>query len=174
MKQSILIVLLSIGSAIVYGIVHDQITVRICVEYFTIGHPPIFDTDSITLLALGWGIIATWWVGLIIGVPLAMAARFGDRPQRSASSLVRPMGILLLTMGAAAVLAGIIGHFLADRGLVVLLDPLWTEVPEDRHVAFLTDLWAHSASYIVGFIGGVILIIHVWRDRGRMLVPRRA
>lgn len=56
--QSLLIVLLCIGSAIGYGIAHDQITARVCVEYFTIGHPRVFDTESPTLLALGWGVIA--------------------------------------------------------------------------------------------------------------------
>ena len=65
--QSILVILLCIGSAICYGIVHDQITARICVEYFIIGHPPVFGTDSPTLLGLGWGVIASWWVGLILG-----------------------------------------------------------------------------------------------------------
>jgi hypothetical protein len=168
MKQVVLIILLCIGLAIVYGIVHDQITIRICVEYFTIGHPRVFQTDSITVLALGWGLIASWWVGLIIGVPLAIAARVGNRPRRSAHSLIRPMLILLVVMGASAVLAGFIGNYLAEKGSVVLLDPLWTEVPEQRHVAFLTDLWAHSASYIVGFVGGVVLIAKTWRDRGRI------
>ena len=31
--QAILIVMLSIAAAVFYGIVHDQITARICVEY---------------------------------------------------------------------------------------------------------------------------------------------
>lgn len=72
--QAIRIILLCICSAIFYGIVHDQITARICVEYFTIGHPPVFNTDSPTLLGFGWGVIATWWVGLILGLPLSLAA----------------------------------------------------------------------------------------------------
>ena len=53
------IVGMSIIAAVLYGIAHDQITARICVEYFTIGHPPIFGTDDATLLGLGWGIFAT-------------------------------------------------------------------------------------------------------------------
>jgi hypothetical protein len=66
------IILLCIVAAVIYGVVHDQITARICVEYFTIGHPPVFGTDDPTLLGLGWGVIATWWVGLILGFPLAL------------------------------------------------------------------------------------------------------
>ena len=76
--QSIRIVLMSIAAAIAYGIAHDQVTVRICLEYFTIGHEPVFPTRNPTLLAIGWGIIATWWVGVLLGVPLAIVARAGS------------------------------------------------------------------------------------------------
>jgi len=44
-----LIVILSIFACITYGVVHDQITARICVEYFTVGHAPVFDTVDPTL-----------------------------------------------------------------------------------------------------------------------------
>lgn len=44
--ESVKIVLLCIVSAVIYGILHDQVTARVCVEYFTIGHPPMFSTNS--------------------------------------------------------------------------------------------------------------------------------
>ena len=47
--RSAAILLLSEFAAIGYGIVHDQITARVCVEYFSIGHPPIFPTDDPTI-----------------------------------------------------------------------------------------------------------------------------
>ena len=100
--QAVSIVALSVASAIVYGILHDQVTARVCVEYFTIGHPPVFATNSPTLLGLGWGIIATWWAGLLLGVPLAIAARAGRRPKRGVLSLMNPIFRLLLVMGACA------------------------------------------------------------------------
>jgi hypothetical protein len=55
------IIALALLAGITYGVLHDQVTVRVCIEYFTIGHPRIFSTMSPTLLAIGWGIIATWW-----------------------------------------------------------------------------------------------------------------
>jgi len=168
--QAIGIVLLSVLAAIVYGIVHDQVTARICVEYFTIGHPPVFHTDSPTLLGLGWGVIATWWVGLFLGVPLAIAARAGRRPKRSVEQLVRPIGVLLACMAVTALLAGLTGHVLARRGAIVLTGPLNQLVPREKHVAFLTDLWAHSASYLAGFIGGIVLIVITWRSRRPRIV----
>lgn len=163
--QSSAIVVMCVIAAIVYGIVHDQVTARVCVEYFTIGHPPVFPTDDPTLLGLGWGIIATWWVGLGLGFPLAIAARAGSRPRRSVASLVRPVASLLGVMGISALLAGILGGLLASLGQVYLVGPIAVEVPADRHIPYLADLWAHSASYLVGILGGIVVIIRVWRSR---------
>ena len=151
------IVLLCVGSAILYGISHDQVTARVCVEYFTVGHPPVFDTDSPTLLALGWGVIATWWVGLMLGIPAALAARVGSLPKYDAARLVRPVFGLLLVMGCASLLAGVIGYFVAEAGAVWLVEPLQSQVPASKQSAFLADSWAHLAAYGVGVLGGIAL-----------------
>jgi hypothetical protein len=163
--ESLKIILLSIAAAIVYGILHDQVTARICVEYFTIGHAPIFGTEDPTLLGIGWGILATWWVGLLLGVPLAAVARAGRLPKRSASSLVRPILALMLVSAVGALLAGLVGWFLASRGVVRLMGPLAEDVPADKHVPFLIDGFAHTASYAFGFFGGLVVMALVWRSR---------
>ncbi len=108
--KAVAIVLLCIAMAILYGIVHDQVTARVCVEYFTIGHPPVFDTDDTTLLALGWGVIATWWVGLGLGIPLAIAARAGSMPKRG-PSIVDPADPdpARRSRDAVAVISGVVG-----------------------------------------------------------------
>ncbi|HEY2783578.1 MAG TPA: hypothetical protein VGJ05_01270 [Fimbriiglobus sp.] len=161
------IVLMCMLAAVCYGIAHDQITARVCVEYFTIGHPPVFGTDDPTLLGIGWGIIATWWVGLLLGVPLAVVARAGSRPKRSVGSLVRPVAWLLAVTATCALTAGVAGWLLASNGAVVLAEPLASKLPLDRHVPFLADMWAHSASYLVGAVGGLVVMAQVWRSRGR-------
>src|SRR6185312_3701484 len=137
----------------------------VCVEYFTIGHPPIFATADPTLLGLGWGIIATWWVGLILGLGLAIAARGGSRPPRSVTSLIGPVAELLAITAIAALAMGILGYALAQLGLIELVNPLASDVPQRKHAAFLADLWAHSASYFVGGVGGIVVMIRVWRSR---------
>ena len=83
--ESLKIILLCIVASVVYGILHDQVTARVCVEYFTIGHPPIFHTEGPTLLAFGWGVIATWWMGLILSVPAVLASRLGSWPKFDAA-----------------------------------------------------------------------------------------
>jgi hypothetical protein len=165
--QTAAIIALCIASAVVYGVVHDQITARVCVEYFTVGHPPVFHTDSPTLLGVGWGIIATWWVGLLLGIPLAIAARAGRRPRRDVRSLVRPIFTLLAVMGVCALLGGIAGFILASIGAIHLVEPMASDVPRDRHARFLADGGAHLASYFVGLVGGIVVIVRVWRLRGK-------
>jgi len=164
--QSLKIILLCIASAIAYGIVHDQVTARVCVEYFTIGHPPVFNTESPTLLAIGWGIIATWWVGLMLGIPAALAARVGRWPKLTAADLFRPIVYLLATMAGASLLAGVAGYFAAKAGAVELVGSLALYVPASKHLTFIADLWAHLAAYGVGFFGGLVVC-------GWILVRRR-
>jgi CHAT domain-containing protein/Tfp pilus assembly protein PilF len=169
--QSLLIVALCIAASVVYGVMHDQVTVRVCVEYFTVGHPPVFATDDLTLLGLGWGVLATWWVGLVLGTGLAFAARAGRRPGVSASALLRPVGVLLAVMAAGALAAGAAGWVLARAGVVSLSGWEAEQVPAGRHAAFLADLWAHTASYLVGFFGGCAIIARVWVSRGKAIRP---
>ena len=38
------ILLLSLAAVVGYGVLHDQVTARVCPEYFTVGHPPVFGT----------------------------------------------------------------------------------------------------------------------------------
>lgn len=155
------IVGLAILSGILYGIAHDQVTARICVEYFTVFHPPVFLTQSPTLLAFGWGIIATWWVGAILGICLAISCRAGSGPKIAAAALVRPVGWLLLAMGSCALVAGCVGF-------------AWGQVPDymrgmlspalERR--FVADWWAHGASYASGLLGGMVLCALMLRKRG--------
>lgn len=161
------ITLFALAAAIVYGILHDQVTAHLCVEYFTIAHPPLFPTQSPFWLAIGWGIVATWWVGLPLGLLLAMAARIGTRRKLGWRDLRRPVLALLLAMAACAAVAGIIGAVRAQQGAVVLAQS-WG-IPDDRQVAFMADAWAHLASYGSGTIGGLVLIAFVVARRLRPL-----
>jgi hypothetical protein len=159
------IIALSIVACVIYGMIHDQITVRLCTEYFTVFHAPVFVTENPTLLGVGWGILATWWVGLFLGIPLAVFARAGRLPKRTASQLVRPIIMLMLSAACFATVAGLAGYIAASMGWIWMVEPWKSRVPSDHHVMFLVDLWAHNASYAAGFIGGLVLMAFVWRGR---------
>jgi hypothetical protein len=159
---------LGVLAAIAYGIALDNVTARVCVEYFTIGHVPIFGTEDPTLLALGWGVLATWWVGLALGIYLAVACRVGRRPKLTAGDLVRPLGVLLVSMAAVSLLAGLAGYFAATRGWIWLAGPIALLVPAARHHAFLADLWSHLAAYGSAFLGGITLAVWASIRRNRL------
>jgi hypothetical protein len=152
-------------AAILYGILHDQITARICLEYFTVFHPPVFATQSPTWLALGWGIIASWWVGAFLGILLAIAARAGSRRKLSAALLSKSIGKLLLAMGGGALLAGLLGYFLSRHGIIFPPEWVSAQLTPAANARFMADWWAHNASYAVGIIGGLVLCIAQYRKR---------
>ncbi len=163
--ESLKIVLVSILAAVCYGIVQDQVTARVCVEYFTVGHPPIFRTDDPTALACGWGVIASWWAGFLMGVPLALFARCGSRPKVTARRLLKPVAVLLSCVGLMAFLSGVVGFASASAGWVSLEEPMALRVPPEKHAAFLADAFAHEAAYDAGFGGGVVLWAWTWMRR---------
>jgi hypothetical protein len=152
------IVVFSTAAAISYGILHDQVTAHICIEYFTIAHPPVFPTESPFWLALGWGVIATWWVGLPLGLLLAATARLGSSPKLGLSDLRWPILLLMACSGLLAMVSGSVGAALVAANLVPIADG-WSEViPREKYVAFSFDVWAHSASYLSGALGGLFLV----------------
>ena len=145
-------------AAVIYGILHDQVTAHVCVEYFTIAHPLVFPTESPFLLALGWGIIATWWVGLPFGILLAAAARIGRKAKLELTQLRRPIMLLMVLSGCAALLSGITGASLVAMQAMDLPGAWSAVIPSDKWSVFAFALWAHSASYIIGVLGGLFLI----------------
>jgi hypothetical protein len=167
MIEYLKIVGLCILAAVVYGIAHDQVTARVCLEYFTVFHPRIFPTESPTLLAIGWGVIATWWMGGFLGIGLAAAARVGSRPKLSARDVLRPILQLLLVMACCALFFGLVGFMLTRAGLI-RLPPWLTQSEVGSSSRFMADWWAHNASYASGFFGGLALWFLTFRCRGQL------
>jgi hypothetical protein len=152
------IVAFSVFAAVVYGVLHDQVTAHLCVEYFTIAHPPIFPTESPFWLALGWGIIATWWVGLSLGIGLALAAQLGSAPKQAFLTVRRRIVGLMIASAIAAIVAGIGGAALFSSGVVDIPERWELYIPSSRHLVFTAVAWAHLASYAVGLLGGLAVI----------------
>lgn len=168
--ETLKIILFSIAAGIIYGIIHDQITARVCIEYFTIFHPKVIESNSPTLLAFTWGVIATWWAGAFLGTLLAVAARAGSRPTLQASNLILPIAKLLALMALSALLAGCSGYMLARHGVTSPSD--WLLLPASRYPFFMADLWAHGASYGSSFLGGIVLSVLTYRRRSQLAVEK--
>jgi hypothetical protein len=174
LPETLKIVALGVFAAVAYGIVHDSVTTRVCVEYFTVGHPPILGgTRSPWLLSLGWGVIATWWVGFGLGLLMAFACRSGSRPRLPAADLLRPLARLLVIMAVVSFVAGVAGYLSARAGWVWLHGFLAETIPRERHPLFIADLWAHLAAYASAFVGGVTLVIRASLRRTAMAAEAR-
>ncbi|MFZ9915008.1 MAG: hypothetical protein ACO3IB_06670, partial [Phycisphaerales bacterium] len=89
------IVLAITALAISYGIAHDQVTVRIAPEYFTVLHPKIIESTSPTMLAFAWGFAATWWMGAGLGALVAVACRAGRRPKFALRDVSRLLVVIV-------------------------------------------------------------------------------
>ena len=163
MIEHLKIILVCVVAAITYGIRCDQVMARVCVEYFTVFHPPVFATQSLTLLAFGWGVIATWWVALFLGLFLALAARAGPCPKLSGREMFHPIARLLPVMACCALVAGITGFFLANHRL--LPEPEWMSpvLTTSNYPRFMADWFAHGASYASGSLGGAVLCMRQYR-----------
>lgn len=163
------IVLFSIVAAVFYGIVHDQITARVCLEYFTVAHPRLIQSESPTVLGLFWGVVATWWVGFGLGVPLAIASRVGTWPKLDWAQHRKAMGIMLLVMAVLATVAGC-GAWFVTRSMdpVQLAEVTGTEITSHLRSRFLAAGAAHLTSYGVGLLGGLTLIVLTLVRRRRM------
>lgn len=158
-----------VALAIAYGIAHDMVSAHLCLEYFTIGHPRLFAADIPALHALAWGVLATWWVGLLLGVLLAVVARLGVRREKlPAKRVIRGMVGLLGVTGVCAALTGMAAYGLAHGGVLVL-GGAWPQlIPEDEHADFLTAGVMHLTSYGVALVGGIVLSVRMWRARRKI------
>jgi hypothetical protein len=166
MRESLRIVAVCMLAAVGYGILHDLITAHVCVEYFTEWHPQIVSSRNPVVLALVWGVVATWWVGALLGVLLAIVARAGSRyPKLALSQLARPIAYVLGITGVAALALGLAGYWsVCAWGAPPFVPP-----------ADAVDYWrpccavarAHEASYGVGMLASAVALVCVYRQRTR-------
>lgn len=174
--ESLKIIAASLIAAVGYGILHDEITARVCLPYFTVLHPDIFHTQSPTLLGLAWGTYATWPVGLVLGILFAICARFGRRPQLALRDLIPLLLRLLGIMAVCATLSAILGYFFGSMPAhsyyhLILMNPaIRAGIPVSMEHRFVADLWATIGSFAAGITGGLICCFLIHRRRGVLTV----
>jgi len=166
-RQKAKIILLCTVTAITYGVVHDQITARFCVEYFTIGHPPLFHTTSPTILGICWGIAATIGVGALLGILLAVVSQSEGPPPVPIMRLFNSILGLLTVTAIFASLAGVIGFELSQRSIICVPAGLAELLPPSQRNRFMAVWFAHGASYTVGLLGASIIILRIWCVRSK-------
>lgn len=163
------IVISTLGAAILYGVIHDLITAHLCVEYFTIGHPRIINSESPVLLALTWGVIATWWLALPMGLLIAGVNHFGKKPSLEYKKVLKLIVRLMLVMSGIALFAGLMGYMFAELHIIHLDFELGDKIDSAKHSKFLAAGWAHTSSYLSGSIGSLIICRIITDKRNELL-----
>ena len=181
-KPTAIIFVLIIASLLagVYGVLHDQVTYTVSNEYYskfkfiqfgltdwgmgenigTLDSPEIA-LRSPRLGAAVVGFLATWWVGLIIGIVLGAIGLI----HKDGKTLFRVSMIAALITIGIALIVGIAGLV---YGKVVLANnpPNWI-LPENviDRASFIAVGSMHNFSYLGGGIGmiiGAIYSIRIW------------
>jgi len=157
-----LIVILAVVVAGLYGVVHDQISYTVAPEYFTkfkfrqFGFADMAVPDRMRASMVGF--LASWWMGIPIGLLVGAAGFIHQGPRRmlrvSLQSVLVTVAFTLL-FG----LAGLLYGYLRTAHIEVSEYAGWF-IPEE-----LTDLrrflcagYMHNSSYL----GGVLAIIVAW------------
>jgi len=160
-----------------YGIIHDQITYSISVEYFTkfkfyqfglmdIGNEAIFPNPRLQVSIIGF--MATWWLGIPIGVLLGIEVLRYKNPKEMFSATFKAIFITILV----AVLGGIVGFFYGYFFLInrPIEDFSTWYIPDNIiDIKSYIEVGAiHNFSYISGIIGLLVALIYSSVKRKRV------
>ena len=157
----ILIVFISIILALIYGILHNQISYSISPEYFTKFKFEQFgfveyglDTTRLTTSLIG--IWSTWWFGLLIGLIIGIV---GFTQPTTKIMWKSSFGAIIRTLGIAIGM-GIVG-ILVGKFIISNINAYWN-LPADLtdRKSFLTAGTMHNFSYLGGIIGLIYGIIY--------------
>jgi hypothetical protein len=168
-----LFILAAAAIAMAYGVINDLITSRISWEYYAYGKglaQALGDREPPDPARLAWeaakvGLKATWTVGLIAGVALAMAnnPRPG-LPRLAYRTLLRRMPMILLITATGAAILGTIG---ALGYLTAFSDEFraMVRLNEWRPHRFMAVFGIHLGGYVGGTIGIIWAVLSIRRQR---------
>lgn len=150
-------VLQVVALSCVLGIAIDLVTANVAVEYFTVHHPHVVDSKSPWVMALVWGVGASWWAGLALAPFLWWA---------NVRRAVPLSGRRLLVMVAKGMLA----VWLVMMTIVLTVYLLGGLVPgEKRGASFESDrrlmavAVAHLTEYALAVVVAIVLGFRIVR-----------
>lgn len=177
----------SVAATTLYGIANAELSNRLCPEFFTAGgmfemqqHMPknflvrraLENTKSTTKKAAIWGAHTSWWMGLGLGIPLALAARLGSAPSFDAQDLAKPIALAMLATGAGSLACGAYGRYLANKkdwleGFKSNSHnaQLMKDIPAQSHKGYVIAAFNTIAGYRLGALAGLGLVGYVIKAR---------
>lgn len=141
------------------GIAVDLVTANVAVEYFTVYHPHVVDSESPWVMALVWGIGASWWAGLALAPFLwwANVSRREPLPRKRVVRMVaKGMGGIWLVM-----MSIVLGVYLI--GGLAPQDKRGPTFEHDRRLVSVA--MAHSTEYVLAVVVAAVMVIRIRRLR---------
>lgn len=146
--------------ATAYGAAHNQISYSVGPDYFHMLKFPQFGIAQALSDRVGAalvGVYATWWMGWVIGLPIAAVCL---RAQDAAT-------MLAVFLGATAMVVGLT----LGMGLLSLLIPIAPEAAASfpmppgvqDQIGYARAALMHEVSYGAGFVGLLVGLIYAWR-----------
>ena len=177
----------SVATTTLYGIANAELTNRLCPEYFTAGGmlamqqdmPKNFwvrraleNTQSTTKKAAIWGAHTSWWMGLGLGIPLALAARLGSAPSFNAQDLAKPIALAMLATAAGSLACGEYGRRSANNQTWLTAftkhphnKELMKGIPDESQKGYVIVAFNTMARYRLGALAGLGLIGYTIKAR---------
>lgn len=175
MKKSLTLFLIIVITPLIgglYGIVHDQLTYTISPEYYTkfkfyqfglmdMGDEAIFPNPRVQVSMVGF--MATWWVGIIIGIILGAVGLIHKNGRQMFSVTMRAV---LLTIVIAFV-TGLVGLAIGEFYLDGTARELGINVVDVKNYVAVGCM--HNFSYLGGLIGLIAGVIYSIRQKRKYL-----
>jgi len=163
---------LCLVSALLYGVLNDQLTSRISWEYFYYGKglADILPDQPIPHPRLSYeaaklGLQATWSAGLLIGVALLIANNpRPNRPQLTYRTLIRKLILIFTVTAIIAIIMGLAGYL----GLFTHFSTDFAEMQrthEWRPRRFMLVFDIHLGGYLVALTCATIAVVSIRRQR---------
>lgn len=139
-----LMVFIAIVMASIYGALHDQVSYTVSQEYFTLFKYIQFQVDTLSVPARVKagiiGVLATWYMGLPIGLFLGVTGLKAAR-QEYFGLCIRTFGVVILVAGLTGIIGLAYGWFFASHD------------PGDYHGWFIPDGLKHTRNFLsVGYM----------------------
>jgi hypothetical protein len=151
-----------------YAMLQDQVSARLCPEYFTVLHNPINGLTNPTLLGITWGFLGSWWGGALLGYGAGLASTLGRNPPMTVKQLLKPMLCVIAFVTACTAFTGISVAMNAD-GFSISINVLSIEaIPiQRRTMAFIVATY-HLVAYASSVVGSVVCIVWIANNRAKL------
>ncbi|MCR4317519.1 MAG: hypothetical protein NUW37_14360 [Planctomycetes bacterium] len=162
-------VFIAIVLCCVFGMLHNQMSYSVSAEYFTkfkfIQFRLADSESSERWRAAIVGLLASWWMGIPIGLVMSSAARSRREPSRTFVIAAKMMIATLVVTVCFSLTGLLIGFFVAGPER-----PAWfhfDEVEDAR--SFLRAGWMHNFSYLGGVVMMIVWVVYaiVWGRRSK-------